>query len=83
MRAPYRKMLKRPERFDPDPALQALPIGSRVQVLRDDGHVDVCFTRSSPWQLSGHTWVVQLAGESGSYALERVTPIADEVLSAK
>lgn len=46
--------------------------GEAVVVTRDDGSTWETRTRSEPWKLGGHTWVVQLKGLAGCYALERV-----------
>jgi hypothetical protein len=52
-----------------------VPIGTLVQVTRDDGKVEKHPTRSHPWMLCG-TPVIKLEGISGGYALCRCT-VAD------
>lgn len=49
------------------------PIGTPVTVRRDNGEILQTITRSSPWKIGGHTWVILVEGISGGYALERVT----------
>ena len=51
---------------------EALKIGDAVVVTRDDGTMQATTTRSEPWKLGGHTWVVLLDGIAGCYALSRV-----------
>lgn len=56
---------------------QELPVGTEVQVLKDNGDVVATKTRSLPWKLGGHTWVVMLEGISGCYDLARVSVRAE------
>ncbi|MFP4145317.1 MAG: hypothetical protein ACLFV3_09250 [Phycisphaeraceae bacterium] len=49
-----------------------LPKGTWVRVRLDDGSVMETTTRSQPWKLGGHTWVVQLDGMAARYALDRL-----------
>lgn len=49
------------------------PVGTNVVVKRDNGETMQTVTRSEAFLLSGHTAVIQLAGISGCYSLERVT----------
>ena len=46
--------------------------GESVIVTLDDGTKWKTKTRSEPWLLGGHTWVVQLEGRAGCYDLRRV-----------
>jgi len=56
---------------------QAWPLGTAVVVTKDNGErVETC-TRSEPWLLGGHTWVIMVDGIAGGYALDRVTAKAD------
>lgn len=48
------------------------PIGTAVEVTKDDRSVMETKTASEAWLLGGHTQVVMLAGISGCYALSRV-----------
>ncbi len=57
---------------DVPPLAKDAPVGTRVLVLKDNGSTVRTKTRSVPWQLSGHTWVVAVDGISGGYALTRV-----------
>lgn len=52
---------------------QQWPIGTPVTVQRGNGDLFETKTRSQPWLLSGHTWVILVQGISGCYALDRVT----------
>lgn len=49
------------------------PIGTPVNVRRDDGRITETTTRSPASVLSGHTAVIWLDGISGCYDLSRVT----------
>jgi len=46
--------------------------GEFVIVTKDDGSTFETKTRSEPWKLGGHTWVIQLEGIAGCYALDRI-----------
>lgn len=54
------------------------PVGTIVDVTRDNGDVERTRTRSLPWMLgasdgsTGHTPVIMLDGISGGYLLTRV-----------
>jgi hypothetical protein len=52
----------------------ACPVGSVVNVRKDDGSTLETTTRSAAEVLSGRTPVVWLDGISGCYALDRVSP---------
>lgn len=49
--------------------------GIDVEYRLDDGAVKRTKTTSEAWMLSGHTAVILLAGVSGCYRLDRVTPV--------
>lgn len=51
------------------------PIGTPVEVRRDDGSILPTFTRDVAWNVSGHP-VVKVAGIAGGYSLDRVTALA-------
>jgi hypothetical protein len=51
------------------------PVGSLVEVTKDNGNVEETTTTSEAWVLSGCIAVVKLAGISGCYNLNRVRPI--------
>lgn len=53
-----------------------LPIGTKVNVRRDNGDILETVTKSKPWLLGGHTWVVLVHGISGCYDLHRISPPA-------
>lgn len=46
--------------------------GQSVVVRLDNGQLLETVTRSVPWLLGGHTWVVMVEGIAGGYALDRV-----------
>jgi hypothetical protein len=54
------------------------PVGTLVDVTRDNGHIERTRTRSMPWMLGassqsqGHTPVIMLDGISGGFLLTRV-----------
>ena len=52
---------------------QELPVGTPVNLRRDDGSIFETVTRSIPWKLGGHTWVVMVEGIAGGYLLDRIT----------
>lgn len=54
-----------------------LPVGTPVVVIRDTGLAEITKTRSMPWLMCGHSWVVLLDGISGCYSLSRVAPISE------
>lgn len=62
---------------------EANPIGTPVNVRKDDGSVLATRTRSEAWTLGaschgpGHTAVVMVEGISGGYLLDRVTRRAE------
>jgi hypothetical protein len=49
------------------------PIGTSVDVLRDDGTTTRTKTRSEPWQLRHGEWVIMVEGIAGGYLWSRVT----------
>ena len=57
------------------------PIGTSVEVTKDNGEKLRTVTRSMPWMLGassrgpGHTAVILVEGIAGGYLLERVCPI--------
>jgi hypothetical protein len=51
-------------------------VGAAVTVLLDGGEVRETVTTSEAQVLSGHSAVIWLAGISGYYLLDRVTPLA-------
>ena len=55
--------------------IKFVDIGETVRVTFDDGSSRVTKTRSRPWKLGNHTWVVMLESVSGCYAMDRVTPV--------
>lgn len=56
---------------------KVLPAGSNVFLRLDNGDEYATVTRSEPWQLAGGQWVVLIAGRTGGWALERVTPFEE------
>ncbi len=52
--------------------------GKIVDVRKDDGTVVSTTTETKAWVLGGHTGVIQVAGISGAYRLDRVTPVSVE-----
>lgn len=56
----------------PLPEGKDFPIGTPVLATLDDGTKFRSRTRSMPWLLGGHTWVIMLDRISGGYALDRV-----------
>lgn len=50
------------------------PVGTLVEVTKDDGSIEETLTASEAWVLGGHTAVIKLVGISGGYALNRVRP---------
>lgn len=75
--------MKRPARPNPA-ALQRqcdqfnarYPVGQTVTVRKDGGEGVSTVTTAKPEVLSGHSAVIWLEGISGSYLLDRVTPVA-------
>lgn len=55
------------------PPLPDWPIGTDVDVRKDDGSIFKTKTRSQPWRLGHGEAVILVEGISGGYALERVT----------
>lgn len=51
------------------------PIGTPVQVCKDDRSVIATKTRTAAQLLGGHTAVVWIEGETSCYSLRRVTPV--------
>lgn len=45
--------------------------GDAIEVIRDDGSVEIRTVADDPWQLGHGQWVVKLDGISGVYALNR------------
>lgn len=52
------------------------PVGTLVQVVRDDGRIEQMTTRSKAWVLSEKDPVIMLSGITGCFLLERCTPIS-------
>ena len=82
--------MKSAQRRRADPAkLQAIcdkfnaivKVGDKVRVRKDNGTSVETTTQSLAEVLSGHTPVIVLAGISGCYALDRVTPLVNGVLA--
>lgn len=55
-------------------ANQLRTVGMPVIVTKDDGTKLKTKTRSEPWLMGGHSWVVMVEGISGGYAIMRVEP---------
>jgi len=53
-----------------------LPVGTQVEVTRDNGEVLLTKTRSEPWKLAEGTPVILVEGIAGGYLLTRVRPVA-------
>lgn len=53
---------------------EANPVGTAVNVRKDNGDIFRTVTRSAAWVMGGHTAMVLVEGISGGYMLERVTP---------
>lgn len=51
---------------------QRFRVGTAVVVAKDGGENVSTTTRSEAWVMSGHSAVIQIAGISGSYLLDRV-----------
>jgi hypothetical protein len=51
---------------------RALPVGTPVRVLRDNGAVLFTVTRALPWRVGGR-WIVLVRGSRGYYDLGRVS----------
>lgn len=87
-------MPKADPRFRSRPSLDAMqrqveafnercPVGGRVSVRPDRSkEAWTTATTTEAYVLGGHTPVVHLEGISGCYLLDRVTPIASEVLAS-
>lgn len=56
----------------------AVPEGSDVLVVKDDGQIAVSRTKGPAWLLGGHTAVVGVQGIGGGYSLERVIPVVED-----
>jgi hypothetical protein len=56
------------------------PLGTLVEVTRDDGRKERRKVRSEAWMLAGHTAVVMLDGIRGGFALERCRILKKEEL---
>lgn len=52
------------------------PLGSSVDLRKDNGEVLRTVTRSHAEVLEGHSAVIWLRGVVGCYLLDRVTPVA-------
>jgi hypothetical protein len=50
------------------------PIGTPVNVQRDNGTITQSKTRSAAWLMGGHTAMIMVDGIAGGYMLSRVTP---------
>jgi hypothetical protein len=50
--------------------------GTVVNVTLDDGTIWQTRTRSEPFQVGGHHWVVHLEGKAGYYLFERVCEVS-------
>jgi hypothetical protein len=53
----------------------AHPVGSAVDLLKDNGETLRTVTRSIAQVLEGHTPVIWVRGVAGCYLLDRVTPV--------
>ena len=53
-----------------------MPEGTPVVVRKDNGTILKTVTRSKPWLLGGHTWVVMVDGIAGGYSLNRISPLS-------
>lgn len=51
------------------------PIGTQVNLKKDDGSIIGTKTRSEARVLGGHSAVVMLEGVSGGYSIDRVTKL--------
>jgi hypothetical protein len=51
------------------------PLGSSVDLLKDNGQILRTVTRSHAEVLEGHSAVIWVRGVAGCYLLERVTPV--------
>lgn len=56
-----------------------MPIGTPVIVHRDNGDRLKTHTRSAPWLMGGHSWVVQVEGIAGCYALSHISIVHEPV----
>jgi hypothetical protein len=65
---------KRANLLEQSKRASALKDGMSVEVTKDDGSIVRTKTRSDPWFMGGHTWMVLLEGFSGAYACARVKP---------
>lgn len=54
---------------------KTMAVGTPVRVRRDNGDVLETVTRSEPWLMGGHSWMVMVEGIAGGYALHRVDPL--------
>jgi hypothetical protein len=54
---------------------QLYPVGTAVDLLKDNGDTLRTTTRSLAEVLEGHSAVIWLRGVTGCYLLERVTPV--------
>ncbi len=54
---------------------KTMPVGTAVNLRKDDGTIIQTRTRNTPWQLSHGMWVVSVDGIAGGYDLERITPV--------
>jgi hypothetical protein len=52
------------------------PVGTLVEVTRDNGSIEETLTASEAWVMGGHSAVIKLVGFSGGYSLNRVRAIA-------
>jgi hypothetical protein len=52
-------------------------VGDPIRVTQDDGSTVDSVCTAAPWQLGGHTWVLQYEGRSGAYLLTRCQPLGD------
>lgn len=55
------------------------PVGTHVEVVRDNGTIQRTKTRSKAQMLAGHTAVVWLDGIAGCYSLERCRPYVPDL----
>lgn len=60
--------------FEARKAEKLSPIGLPVIVTRDDGTTLKTVTRSEPWLMGGHSWMVMVEGIAGGYSVARVDP---------
>lgn len=55
-----------------------VPVGTPVEVTKDDGSILTTTTRSAPWRLGDVTPVILVDGISGGYLLTRVRVLTEK-----